>query len=150
VQFAAQVSDWNKRVKRYGMDLPPLARVGFGNEFPPNFRDRAASVCLAHAQGLDRYSQRLTENLGQAMPKPSKRGEQADKAQKPDATRPPVEISEKISDVSILVSRRVHRFLHPLHHTVEVADLRESSLLDSLRSLHLLVADFHDAAARRR
>ncbi len=148
--FAEQVSEWNKKMRRYGMDLPALAREGFGKDTPPDFRKRAASVCLAHARGVDRYSARLVENLTQALPKGTKRDDAAESPKKIVKSNVPMEIASQLRNASAAVARRVSRFLHPQEHTVELSDLREPSLLESLRSLHTMVSGLQEAAIRQR
>jgi len=147
--FAEQVSEWNKKMRRYGMDLPALAREGFGTDTPPDFKKRAASVCLAHARGVDRYSARLVENLTQALPRGTRREDAAENPKKIVKSNVPMEIAFQLRNASASVARRVSRFLHPQEHTVELSDLREPSLLESLRSLHAMVSGLQDAALRQ-
>jgi hypothetical protein len=47
-----------------------------------------------------------------------------------------------ISNQAVDLAQRVVRFLYPQTHTVNLADLRESSLVDALKALQKTVSDF--------
>ena len=46
------------------------------------------------------------------------------------------------------IARRVHRFIYPEYYTVELEELRNPSLLESLRTLQRMVLEFQEALAK--
>jgi hypothetical protein len=146
--YAAQLQDWRRRLMRYGADVPALAQAGFGEGYASDTKLRAAGICLAHLQALDKYAGRLADSLAEALPKHAKQVDEAAKAPRSRAKGTPAEIALQLSTGSRVLSSRVYAFLRPQQHTVQIGDLREPSLLESLRSLRELVSDFQKAAAQ--
>ena len=143
IMFAEETLDWDKRLKRYAADLPALAHLATASSLSPETRARASSICLAHAQAVDRLAGHLGDNLSQAVPNGAKRPKSAAEADRSDARKLPlVESSQELSNSALAVARRVYRFIHPQKHTVGLVDLRESSLLEALRSLRRMAAGF--------
>ncbi len=144
--YADQIQDWRRRLQRYGTEIPALAQAGFGAGYAPDQKRRAQGISLAHLQALDKYADRLLESLSHALPRPAKRPENGGKADLSRVKRNAVEIASQLSDEAMVLSRRIDRFLYPQDHTVELTDLREPSLLESLRSLREHISDFQKAA----
>ncbi len=150
LMYAEQIQNWNQRMKRYGTEMPTLAKAGFGPDFPPDLRKRAVAVCLAHVQAVDKYAARLADSLGQALPRSAKNSDDKARATEPRHRSTTIEIAAQLSAKVKVISRSINGFLFPQHHTVEIADLREPGLLDSLRLLRELSANFQAAAAAAR
>lgn len=146
LMFAQQTLEWNEKMKRYALDLPGLTHAAYGADAIPGLRARAAAASHAHAQGVDKYAERLAENLSHALPKASRRFRPTEKETLPAAAASPATSAEQVSNAGQSISRRVYRFIHPQHHTVGLVDLREPSLLESLKTLRTMVDGFQRAA----
>jgi hypothetical protein len=146
LMFAHQTLEWNEKMKRYALDLPDLVHAAFGAGAVPGLRARAIAASRAHAEGVDRYAERLTENLSHALPKATRRFRPAEKEKLPAATASPDTSAEQVSNAGQSIARRIHRFIHPQHHTVGLVDLREPSLLESLKTLRNMVDGFQRSA----
>ncbi len=140
--YAEQVLEWDRKIKRYGAELPELTELAFDRSADPQIRARARSVILAHAQALDRLAGRLTDNLTQAMPRGKSKPKEAKEAGTQSARADPVDSAERLATSTESVSRRVFRFIHPRYHTVPIGDLKEPSLLESLRGIRKQGTDF--------
>jgi hypothetical protein len=133
--WAGQLVIWNKKFSRYAADLPDLAHAGFAHGGTAEIKSRAAAVLRSHAQALDKNAARIIEYLSQALPRPdkgSRRSAEPEGRTLPDA---PVELAALISTNALTVSRRIHRFLYPQDFTVGLTDLKDPTLLESLRDL---------------
>ncbi|HYK87647.1 MAG TPA: hypothetical protein VE398_02685, partial [Acidobacteriota bacterium] len=140
MMFADQTLDWARKMERYGEDIPALAEAAFSSAAPAEFRQRARAVCLSHTQAVGKYADRLAESLSEALPKGNRKSPDAGtKKQEPSASTPR-DAAIKIADSAVSNARRVRRFIYPIHHTVELSDLRDPSLLDSLKQLQKLAS----------
>lgn len=147
--YAEQTLNWNKRMEQYALDLTALARVAFDPGVPPEQKSRAIAVCADHAQNLEKYAGKLAANLAQALPMSEKKKSSLSRPEKADnADRDPLERAKQISAVAHEVSRRVYRFIHPEHYTVELDELRNPSLPESLWELRGMVSDFEKSLPR--
>jgi len=147
--FAEQLLDWDRRMKRFGGELPELAAVAFGSPSSAELQSRAAAVCLEHAQEVDKYADRLMESLTRALPHGVRRG-RAEGAKSQPSGSSPRDNATQLSAAVRTVARRVYRFVHPMSHTVGLVDLKEPSLLDSFRTMRRLVAEFQRSVKDRR
>jgi hypothetical protein len=151
MMFAEQTLESGMRMRRYGLDLPALADAGFGGDADPQLKKRAAETARAHAAGLDKQAAQLIDNLSRALPKSSKRESGREGSQRRRVTSTlPADSANQLSDATRTVARRVYLFVHPQNHTVGLVDLREPSLLESLRTLRRMVSDFDRAIERAR
>jgi hypothetical protein len=146
LMFAQQTLEWNEKMKRYALDLPELAQAAFGADAVPGLRARAAAASRSHAEGVDRYAERLAENLTHALPKATRRFRPTEKEKSYVAATSPDTGAAQVSNAGQSIARRIYRFIHPQHHTVGLVDLREPSLLESLRTLRSMVDSFQRAA----
>jgi len=143
LMFTEQTLDWGKRMKRYAVGLPELAAVGADRASPAELRNRAVAVCRAHAQEVDRYAERLMDNIAHALPKATRRVRSREETVTPPAAlAPPEDAAGQLAGAARSIARRVYRFVHPMSHTVGLVDLREPSLLDSLKTLRRMAGDF--------
>jgi hypothetical protein len=141
--YAEQTLNWNKRMEQYALDLAALARVAYDPGISPEQKSRAIAVCADHAQNLEKYVGKLAANLAQALPMSEKKKRSPSRPETADnADRDPLERAKQISAATHEVSRRVYRFIHPEHYTVELDELRNPSLLESLWELRGMVSDF--------
>ena len=142
MMFAEQTIEWDSKMKKYAADLPALAQAGFAPSANPELKARAAATCQAHAQALDKQAEKLIDNLTRALPKSSKRFRSADQSEKSRHAGPPEEAAFQVANAARSIARRVYRFIHPQQHTVGLVDLREPSIIESLKTLRRMVADF--------
>ena len=149
ILFADQTLDWESKMNRYAGDLPALMDAATNSAVPEGIRTRAAAICIAHLQAVDRYADRLTANMSEALPKSTKKGASNPEPAKPSSTSSaPRDVARAVADSAQSVARRVYHFIHPVRFTVELPDLKEPSLLDSLRRLHKLVGDLQGTLKR--
>ena len=145
--FAEQTLDWNKKMERYAEELPPLARTACDDSAAAEVRSRAGAVCRAHAANLKKCLEKLEKNVKQALPPSGAAGRRAGNSNGAVAFGTPVESAERISEAARNMARRVHRFIYPEQHTVELEDLRRPGLLESLRELREMIERFQKAIA---
>ena len=148
MMFAEQTLEWERKMNRYAGDLPELAEAAFGSSAEPALSSRAAAACLAHAQGVEKLAERLADNLARALPKAGKRSRASEDPPSARRPAPPVENAIQLANGAHSIARRIYNFIHPQNHTVGLVDLREPSLLESLRSLRRMVGDFQRSASR--
>jgi hypothetical protein len=145
--YAEQTLDWNRRMKRYAMDLPVLASVALDPGTAAELRLKASAVCMAHAQSLSKYIGKLAKNLAQALPNSAK--EESLGPEKPLSPRETAADSAmQISVAAQNVAQRVYRFIHPAHYTVGLDELRQPSLLRALAALDRMDLDFQRTLAK--
>ena len=150
MMFATQTLELDRKMKRYTADLTELSEVAFGMEFDAELRRRAAATCLGHTQGIRKVAERLTDNLILALPKGSKRlSERAERSNRSSAG-PPDQSIISLASATRSIARRIYRFIHPEKHTVGLVDLREPSLLESLKTLRIMTEDFQHSAQKKR
>ena len=152
IMFAEQTLEYERRMTRYGTDLPSLVYTGQAPGATPQQKIRSTAVATQHATALDKYAARLIENLQQALPKPPRKNQSSTE---PAAAQPAMNLADSASQLARLAQaagRRIYRFLNPQRHTVEVSDLKEPSLLESIRRVRSLTSEFRDSvkeSARR-
>jgi hypothetical protein len=142
IVYSEQTLDWNKKMERYAADLPALADVAFGSSSAPELRPRASAICRAHAQALGRYLGRLTANLAEALPKGDKKDRSHPKSASSAGSNGLASGAEEISETARDIAQRVYAFIHPETYTVGLDELRQPSLLDSLRNLQKTNSEF--------
>jgi hypothetical protein len=143
--FAKNTLAYNEKIKRYAADLPSLARVAFDPAEAPELRRRALVVCREHAQQLQKYEEKLINNLSITLPKASQKQHETNPLEKSVMTK------TSASDIAVLLageaqglSDRVYQFIYPQNHTVTVNDLRNSPLIQSLETIQKITAEFRD------
>jgi hypothetical protein len=127
--FGDQVLDWARKMGRLASDLPALGEAAFGPDAPADTRTRARAVWLDHAREVGKDASPVQPQYAPA-----------------EAAHSPYDRVMLISNQAVDLAQRVVRFLYPQTHTVNLADLRESSLLDALKALQKTVADFESNA----
>jgi hypothetical protein len=149
IMYADRLLEWSGKIKRYGPEIPELARLGVEPGLSPAQRKRSLTLCLAHAQAIDKNAARLVENITPAIPKSNRRADIADKAAKAPIPDSYVEIADGIANLSAATARGVRDFLYPREHTVEVGDLRDPELLESLRTLRDWISRLQKTATQK-
>jgi hypothetical protein len=145
VAFANQTLEWNRNIKRYAQDLPELISIALDPVGAPGLRAHAQAVCIEHAKNLNKTLRKLRKNMVFAHPKdvegiPSAPG--MEKAETAEGDLP--ERAERIFAAAQSLGRNVYRFIYPEQHTVDLDELRQSSLIESLRKLEGMVRDFQE------
>jgi hypothetical protein len=148
MMFAGQTLDWNRKLRRYAEDISDLAAAGFGQNAPTDLKPRAAEVCRAHAEALDRTADRILTNMSAAIPKPAKRGK-PETASRPRAPSEPVAVAGQLASAGQALSGRIQQFIFPRRHTVDLGDLKEPGMLESIRTIRVLAASFLASSARK-
>jgi len=148
--YAEQTLSRNRKMEHYALDIFVLARTAFDSGVPSDIRSKALTICLAHAKSLEKNIGKLASDLAQAIPR-SARGESG--SSQPAAgphtdSKPLPEKAEQIYTYAQSVARRVHRFIYPEYYTIELEELRNPSLLESLRTLQRMVMEFQEALAK--
>lgn len=146
--YAEQVLGWNKRIERYAKHLPALTRFAQDQAFPPDLRVRASALVMAHSQNMEKLISRLNNNLSPAFPRSEKRDRAAQPEKSVGASKDIADYAEHVRDYANSVSKRVYQFIHPEHYTVGLDELRRPSLLESLKTLQKMTADFQKAFAK--
>jgi hypothetical protein len=150
VIYAEQTLSRNRKMEHYALDLFALARITFDPGIPSDIRSKALAICLAHAKNLENNIGKLASSLAQAIPVSAK-GESGS-AQPAGDPHPETKLlpekAERIYAYAQGVARRVHRFIYPEYYTVELEELRNPSLLESLRTLQRMVLEFQGALVK--
>jgi hypothetical protein len=143
--FAKNTLAYNEKIKRYAADLPSLARVAFDPAEVPELRRRALVVCRDHAQQLQKYEEKLMNNLSITLPKASQKQHETTPLEKS------IMMKASASDIASLLageaqglSDRVYRFIYPQNYTVTVIDLRNPPLIQSLETIQKITAEFRN------
>ncbi len=146
LMFARDTLDYNRKIRLYASHLPLLARAASDPDATPNLRKQALDVCRAHIKKLEKYTNKLNSNLVMVLPKASKKSKKAPQSEDPImANASSVDIAVQLADEAEDLSRRVYRFIYPQSHTVEVADLLNPTILQSLKILQKTTAEFQNS-----
>jgi hypothetical protein len=141
--FAEETVEWAKHLRRYAVDLPVLAWAGFDPAAAADTKPQAREVCARHAREIEKLAQKLTDNLSRAFPRPEKQARKPQTPERPQrASRSVSERAAQLSEASLDIALRVHRFIYPEKYTVSLADLREPGLLGALRDLGKMASEF--------
>jgi hypothetical protein len=149
--FGDQILESRRKMERLARDLPSLVEAGYVANAVPATQTRARAVCLKHVRDVGKYAGRLAEDLGHAFPHGT--GRTPPSVRSTDARgipTTPFESALAISARAQDVAQRVMRFLYPTTHTVNLADLRQPSLIDSLKDIQKAASDFASNAGKSR
>ncbi len=97
---------------------------------------------------MERIAGRLNASLEPALPYSGGRDRAVRKEKSDSADKTIVELADHISDFAQAVSLHVYQFIHPEQYTVGLNELREPSLLESLKSLQKMSSEFQQALAK--
>jgi hypothetical protein len=141
--YGEQMIDRNRKMEQYAQDIFDLMRMCSDPGIAPGMKAKAAGIALAHSKAMERLVGKITASLSLAIPG-SDRGTTPDlkarTAENPGNTQ--LEKAWRVNLSTRDIARRVYRFIYPENYTVEVNELRNSSLLESMRSLERSVKDF--------
>jgi hypothetical protein len=146
--YAEQVLDWNRKIERYAKHLPLLTRVSADQSLAHGVRTRANAAARVHAQEMERIAGKLNASLEPALPSSGRRDRAVQTEKSVLANKTIVERADHISEFAQAVCLRVYQFIHPEQYTVGLNELRQPSLLESLRSLQTMGSEFQKALAK--
>ncbi len=141
--YADSLLESEQRIARYVMDLPELATAGFGADGCAECKEQARRVCMSHLKQLDKHVKRLLDNLARALPRRKKGDLEREATPEVDS---PSEALIPIYEATQRVAQRIYLFVYPENHTVAIPDLMQPSLLQSLRTLRGMIAEFEGRA----
>jgi hypothetical protein len=149
--YGDQILEWLNKMVQLAIDLPSLAGAAYGDDIIPDIRNRARAVCSDHSREVGKCAVRLAESLSHALPRGTVNtpSAQPSKESRP-ASASPHEGALLVSQQAQDLERRILLFLYPQAHTVTLDDLREPSLIDSLKTLQQTVSDFESSARKDR
>jgi len=140
----------NRIIRQYAADIPELLGVAFEPAFGAGLRGRAKDVCRKHAKDMVKSIRDLKKNLSYAFPKtPAKTAEnkKAAKKESPAALSAVMDKADIIAADARALSGRIHRFIYPNQHTVDLDELQRPGLLVSLDAFEAEAGDFEQALA---
>jgi hypothetical protein len=141
--YAEQILDQKKKMERYASDMRVLVHIAFDPAIEPALQAKAGGVSLAHAQELGKLLVKLEANLSLAIPKSKSKGRLPSNAEKSDdASNPLLHSSDRIANDAHALAQRIYRFVHPEQFTVDLDELREPSLLESIKDLFKMDSEF--------
>mgnify|MGYP001107472759 CR=1 FL=1 len=149
--FGDQILEWEKKMERLVSDLPSLAEAGYGANAVPAIQTRARAVCLKHVRDIGKYAERLADNLNHAFPRGAGRTPSSVPSTDVRGTSmSPLDSALAISARAQDLAQRIMHFLYPTTHTVNLGDLRQPSLITSLKDLQKATSDFANNARKSR
>ena len=148
--YAEQTLSRNRKMEHYALDLFALTRMGFDPGVPSDIRSKALAICRAHAKNPEKNIGKLASGLAQAIPGSTKvEGGPVQPAAGPHAESKVLpEEAERIYAQTQSIALRIHGFIYPEYYTIDLKELRNPSLIESLRMLQRTVLEFQDALAR--
>jgi hypothetical protein len=147
--YAEQVLHRNRKMERFALDIFALVRLAADPDIPAEIRLKAFAIGAAHAKEMEKNVGKLASDLEQAIPRPAKRkGRSALPPARETTSKPVLEEAEQLFGSTQSTARRVHRFINPEYYTVELRELRKSSLLESLKTLQQTVLQFQKTLAK--
>jgi len=146
LMFAEDTLDYSRKMERYAAHLPALVRTAFDPTATPDLRNRALAICRTHARKLEKYAKKLNGNLSMALPKASQKARQNSRPEEPIiAEMSPIDSAVQLANEAQGIALHVHGFIYSQHLTVGLADLRNPSVLQSLKKVQKKAAEFRNA-----
>jgi hypothetical protein len=136
--FTVQILDLKKKMERYAADMRDLALLAADSSMESKIRMKAKAICIAHSEELKKVLSKLRSSLALAIPNANA----INRADGSPAEKNPVASSIQIAEFAHGLSGRIEKFIYPEQYTVTLEELRESSLLDSLKSLFKMNMEF--------
>jgi hypothetical protein len=140
--YAAETLEWARTMRRFATCLPATTGVAFDSTARQDVRDRAVPICRDHAREVAKHAGKIMNNLARALPKLPKRADVTGTANAESAAPSPQPAANQICASAQSVSQSIYRFFYPRNHSVQVVDLKESRLLDSLTKLQDMASEF--------
>ena len=141
-RFYKQTLNQSKLVERYAADLPALTRIALDPAVESDLRFLAKKVCSEHSENLEKQIGKLEKNLKHAIPRGKNIGESDPRDAPVPVQKALPDLAAQISENARSISRRVYSFIYPDSYIVGLEELRNPDLLESLRILDELNADF--------
>jgi hypothetical protein len=147
--YAEQILKWNLQMKRYAMDLPALTRLALDPGVASELRLRAGTVSEAHAQKLEKILDRMKKSLNHAFPRYKEKKDSFSQGEKSvNKKKTPVGSAEQIGVMAQNISWRVNRFVYPKQFAIDLDELRQPGLLDTLSLLEGMASDYQKTLAK--
>jgi hypothetical protein len=144
--FARDTLDYNRKMRLYASHLPSLARAAIDPNATPDLRKQALEICRAHIKKLEKYTKKLHGNLAMALPKSAPKLHKSTHTEALNvADGSSVDIAIQLADEAEDLSRSVYGFLYPQNHTVELSDLLNPTILQSLKNLQKTTAELQNS-----
>lgn len=143
VLFAHDTLDYTRKMKSYAEHLPLLARAASDPDATPEIKRRIQEVYRDHARELEKYIGKLYGNIEKATPKPFEKPRIT-----PDAGHIILKGLSSVDGADWIAAEarnqyfNVQEFIYPQNHTVDVAELRNPSLLRSLKTLQAVMEEY--------
>jgi hypothetical protein len=148
ISYAERVLSWNSRMKQYAADLPELVQTALNSGFPVELRMRASTVCAVHAKDLLENIRKLDKNLTHAIPKSSQVNASAKTESIEKEKLSILEQAEHVSGMTNESAKLIYNFIYPNQHSVDLSDLRQPQILDSLKKLETTVQNFQKEVSK--
>jgi hypothetical protein len=142
IVYAEHVLEWNSRMKQYAADLPELVRTALNPGLKKELRISASAICVGHTKELLGNLRSLVHNLTHAFPKPRKAAAVIKAEDRKHGNHTLPEFAEHIAVAAKEMSERIHRFIYPDQHTVDLNDLRKPLMLVYIKNLEESVRNF--------
>ena len=147
VMFARETIEYARKIKQYSDNLVPLAQVAFDPAAKKELRRRALAICKKHAKELQKYTEKLNDNLSKALPMASGQNNRAESIDKEiPANGSPFALAALLAGESKDLSNGVYRLIFPTDHSVTLEDLKNPPLIRSLEKIQVILARFRGIA----
>ncbi len=147
VMFARETIEYARKIKQYSDNLVPLAQVAFDPAAKKELRRRALAICKKHAKELQKYTEKLNDNLSKALPMASGQNTRAESIDKEiPANGSPFALAALLAGESKDLSNGVYRLIFPTDHSVTLEDLKNPPLIRSLEKIQVILARFRGIA----
>jgi hypothetical protein len=140
--YAEQILDQKKKMERSASDMRVLVQIALDSAIDPALRAKACRVSLAHAQELGKLLTKIDANLSLAIPKSKARGRSSPNGGKADGAQLIESSSDRIANDAHVLAQIIYRFVHPEQFTVDLGELRQPGLLESVRDLSKMNSEF--------
>jgi hypothetical protein len=146
LQFSADYFNNARTMKNLAMHLPHLTRMAFDPQRHPNIRKLALKACRNHARELEKHIVGLKNSLSIALPEASLKLERVANRIPSNATGiSPIEYADLLSFDTQKASDLAYDFMYPRTHTVDLGELRNPHLLQSLEDLLQIAREYRNA-----
>jgi len=144
--FARDTLDYTWKMKRYAEHLPLLARAALDPGATPDMKRRILDIFRDHAAELEKYIGKLYVNIEKATPRPfNEPRAMLDAGNSVLKGHSSIEAAVWIADEARSQYSSVYEFLYPRDHTVDISELRNPKLLQSLKTLQAITEEFSES-----
>jgi hypothetical protein len=149
VMFARETIEYARKIIQYSDNLVPLAQVAFDPAAKKELRRRALAICKKHAKKLQKYTEKLNDNLSKALPMASGKNTRAESIDKEiPANGSPFALAALLAGESKDLSNGVYRLIFPTDYSVTLEDLKNPPLIRSLEKMQGILARFRSIVGK--